>query len=84
MCHIPFSLAMNQLFNGVNLRLSLNRSFINYLAVICEFYSESATSTMVDGIIHISDRNKEIISLVRRTSVTSKSLDLHSHHLSNK
>ena len=31
-----------------------------------------------------SDRNKEIISLVRRTSVTSKSLVRDSPHLSNK
>ena len=32
----------------------------------------------------ISGRNKEIISLVRRTSVTSNLLVRHSHHLSNK
>ena len=31
-----------------------------------------------------SGRNKEIISLVRRTSVTSNLLVRHSHHLSNK
>ena len=31
-----------------------------------------------------SGRNKEIISLVRRTSVTSNPLVRHSHHLSNK
>ena len=35
------------------------------------------------GIIN-SDRKKEIISLVRRTSVTSKLVVRHSHHLSNK
>ena len=34
--------------------------------------------------MQISDRNKEIISLVRRTSVTSKSLVRDSPHLSNK
>ena len=32
----------------------------------------------------VSGRNKEIISLVRRTSVTSNLLVRHSHHLSNK
>ena len=32
----------------------------------------------------ISDRSKEIISLVRRTSVKSKLLVRHSHHLSKK
>ena len=32
----------------------------------------------------LSGRNKEIISLVRRTSVTSNLLVRHSHHLSNK
>ena len=35
-------------------------------------------------LIGYSGRNKEIISLVRRTSVTSSLLVRHSHHLSNK
>ena len=36
------------------------------------------------AVILYSGRNKEIISLVRRTSVTSNLLVRHSHHLSNK
>ena len=35
-------------------------------------------------LLQSSGRNKEIISLVRRTSVTSNLLVRHSHHLSNK
>ena len=35
-------------------------------------------------IMDVSGRNKEIISLVRRTSVTSNLLVRHSNHLSNK
>ena len=38
----------------------------------------------LNDLTDCSDRNKEIISLVRRTSVGSKSLVRDSYHLSNK
>ena len=62
-----------------------------YLSVYLSVYLLVSTSVGVQCIvvyvcvfINNSGRNKEIISLVRRTSVTSNLLVRHSHHLSNK
>ena len=50
-CYILSSMAMTQLFNGANF---VYRS-IDYFAVICEFLSESETSTTTDAIIYTVD-----------------------------
>ena len=46
---------MHQLFNDNIFGLSSNRSFINYFAVICDFYSDSVTSGKANGVSYNGD-----------------------------